>query len=777
MSMIDRLHKTLARAKNAPRLVLHSGERRWSQLVLRMKRWYALAWKSAYHASVVTGSLIERWGGSIGGLLLLVVLIGSIVLASTLEQWLQYLGDGGHLSALQQLLSSLGGALLGATAIAFSLIMFAMQVNVDRMPYGLFRKLGSDLRLLFAFVVTFMLGVGIAGLSLAVEQVGVARSLVLAVWAAVLTLLLFLYAYRRALVLISPHEQLRIVRQTGIASLQRWVARAKRMAPLLPTAPTQPDAEQRPGRVQQMDSERMAFFMVNPRWTDDAFEALNHAIAFARRFSERGDYEVAGTALTAVVAINAKYVEAKGKTFMAENYFIENPLTSDGFVNHTLEQLRQNAQVGLARGDERQVQDTYRTLAALVRVYLQITYAGESAAKTHAYLAAGYLAGAVKATAQHDLPDVLMEGIRLMGDAARQQLVFAEPESVVTGSESISQMALVGVVRANQLAVISCGAEQLTWLSLALLQYTGERDSRFAIREVRDDVFNLGSTVVENLRDTPLTAAHRHALSSYFSLTGKQTFAVMLTTVANSVGDQPVNDERARQVVANVVDWAEGLYDPYKNIFLAAVAKRSSLTHELIAWANHIAKLLLALSCAPACADHDRDELRKSASWLIFSWSWIPDDREDVSYIERHQLADMIFNAAADAHLRDCHDFAQDAFKLLMQWAFKSGRYQTGWASLENALCGAVALCVLGVVSENELMTAIDGQLQQPNAPSPEIRFRTADRINETAGSLHRHSYASSDIDSALGSLDDATLEPLLGRVAERLIPEAHQGQ
>jgi len=776
MNVIDWLHKAIARAKNAPQRLVDTGERHWAQLRLWTKRRYALAWKSAYHVSVAIGLLAGRWGGRISGLLLLVVLIGSIVLASNWEQQLQFLGDKDHLPSLQQLLTSLGGALLGATAIAFSLIMFAMQVNVDRMPYGLFRKLGSDLRLLFAFVITFMLGIGVAGLSLAVEPVGVARSLVLTVWAPILTLLLFLYAYRRALALISPHEQLRIVRQTGVASLQRWVARAKRMAPLLPPAATPPDAEQRPDRDPQMDSERMAFFMVNPRWTEGAFEALDHAIAFARRFAERGDHEVASAALTAVVAINAKYVEAKGRTFMAENYLIENPLTSDRFVNHTLEQLRQNAQVGLARGDERQVQDTYRTFAALVHVYLQITYAGRGAAKTHAYLAAGYLAGAVKVTAQHDLPDVLMEGIRLMGET-NQQLILAEPEAVVSGSESIAQMALVGIVRANQLAITSCGAEQLARLSLALLQYIGEHDSRYAIIKVRDDMFNLGSTVVENLHDTPLTAAHRHALSPYFSLTGMQAFAVTLTKVVNSVGNQPVNDARAQRVIANVADWAESLYDPYKKIFLVAIAKRSSLTHELITWANHIAKLLLAISCAPACGDHDRDELRKSASWLISSWSWVSDERDDISYIERHRLADMIFDCAADAHSRDCDAFAQDAFKLLMQWAFKSGRYQTGWASLENALCGAAALCVMGVVSENELVIAIDVQLRLSNAPTLELRARAADRIEETAGSLHRYSHESSEIDSALGRLDSATLEPLLRRVAERLIPEARQGQ
>jgi len=772
MSMIDRLNNTLARIKGTLRLALHYSARRWILLVLWTRRCYARVWKTAYHASVVTGSLTERWGGKICGLLLLAALGGSIVMASKWEPQLQFLGDNDHLPALQQVLTSLGGALLGATAIAFSLVMFAMQVNVDRMPYGLFRKLGSDLRLLFAFVATFALAIGITSLSLSIGQVGVARSLAAAVWAAVLILLLFLYAYRRALELISPHEQLRIVRQTAVVSLQRWVARAKRMAPLLSPVVTEKDAG-----GPQLDSERMAFFIANSRWTDDAIEALNYAIAFARRFAERGDPEVAGTALNVVVAINASYVRAKGRTFVSQNYFFDSPLSTDGFINHTLEQLRQNIQVGLARGDERQVQDTYRTFAELARVYLQGAYAGESVAKTHAYLAAGYLADAIKTTARHDLPDVLMEGIRLLGKVTLQQLALAEPESVTTGSESIAQIALVGVVRVEQLAVIACGVEQLSQLSTALLLYTGNHDSRFVIREVRGHIFRLAGNVVQHMRDTPLTTNHRDALASYFSLTGMRAFGVTFNSLANGLSNPSLDNDKAQQLIGNVVDWSEGLYDPYKELLLAAIAKRSSLTHELIAWANHIAKPLLALSCAPACEDHDRDELRKSALWLISSWSWIPDDRETVSYVERHRFSDVIFDAALDAHRRDCDEFAHAAFKLLTQWAFRAGRYQTGWASLEHALCGVTALCVVGVASENELMRLIDDQLRQADAPTPEVRFRAADRINETAGSLHHHRYASSDIDSVLGRMDAATLEPLLRRVAERIIPEARQPQ
>jgi hypothetical protein len=87
------------------------------------------------------------------------------------------------------------------------------------------------------------------------------------------------------------------------------------------------------------------------------------------------------------------------------------------------------------------------------------------------------------------------------------------------------------------------------------------------------------------------------------------------------------------------------------------------------------------------------------------------------------------------------------------------------------------ALCAMGVVPERQLMNAIDTHLRSPNAPNPEMRFRAADRISETADSLPRFGHTHSEIDNALDRLDIEVVRPLLERVAERLIPEARQVQ
>src|SRR3546814_1851519 len=74
--------------------------------------------------------------------------------------------------------------------------------------------------------------------------------------------------------------------------------------------------------------------------------------------------------MNAIIAINGAYIEAKGKTFFAYQLMFDNPLTSDRFINDTLEHLRQTTRIGVARGDDQQIEQTLRAMAELVRVYL-----------------------------------------------------------------------------------------------------------------------------------------------------------------------------------------------------------------------------------------------------------------------------------------------------------------------------------------------------------------------------------------------------------------------
>jgi hypothetical protein len=128
------------------------------------------------------------------------------------------------------------------------------------------------------------------------------------------------------------------------------VRRAQRATPLLASPNSKSNGED--VFVSKPDVARFAYFQANVHWTEGARQGVHYAISLARRYAEHGDHDVSAAAMNTIISIHAAYVVAKGKTFFTHHLMFENPLTSDGFLNDTLEHLRQTTHIGVSRGDE-----------------------------------------------------------------------------------------------------------------------------------------------------------------------------------------------------------------------------------------------------------------------------------------------------------------------------------------------------------------------------------------------------------------------------------------
>jgi hypothetical protein len=141
-----------------------------------------------------------------------------------------------------------------------------------------------------------------------------------------------------------------------------------------------------------------------------------------------------------------------------------------------------------------------------VRVYIAINYSEEYAPeKQHAQLAAGYLSRAVEAVLPHDMPDVLMEGIMLMGQSAQLFLAATEPNGIVTLAEKIGALGVSGVVKEDFRPVTSTAMEQLARLTFDLIR-TKAHDIRFAVGELKKSVASLVKLFL-TVPDSPLISA------------------------------------------------------------------------------------------------------------------------------------------------------------------------------------------------------------------------------------------------------------------------------
>ena len=675
-----------------------------------------------------------------------------------------------RLNALRSLFLTLGGALLGATAIVSSLVLFSMQINVERMPHGLFRRHSTDRRLLSAFAAAFLLAVFIAALSLIRDKTWIGVATFGVAWATALILILFLYAYRRALVLINPLRQLEMVVARAQWEFRAWAQRANRAAPLLDD-PNAPPSRHDDPFASKHDLARVGYFQANTHWTDGAKQAVRYAISFTRRFAEQGDHDVSAAALNAIVAVNAAYVEAKGKTFFTYQFMFDNPLTSDGFINDTLEHLRQTARIGVSRGDEQQIEQALRTFAALVRVYATIDYASLGASKTHAHLAAAYLTGEIERIVPHNMPDVLMEGARLMGQCADLLLAAEGPDGIRTLVQKIEVVGYCGIAKEDYRPVTSTCVEQLARLSFNLLR-TRSRSIKFVAKEIRCSMSDLAKLFLA-VPDTTLARAHSTFLGPYYSATSTEALSSRLVELANAVADAKADDENARQVITNIEEWADGLYRTEKELLLEAIKRRSQFTFDLIHWISQVTTILLVVSNSPVCNEHNQEELRKHALRLISVLSFVPDDIETVQFTESFRMTETLFDAALDAHNRNCPDIVADISGLLISWMFRGGQYHSGWAILERSMYG---LAVLALVAQADsavmkLKTEVGKRLAAGGLPDQDVRDAAAWEIRGRAATLYREGHWSSSIERGMGRVDHGKLKPLLEELADLISP------
>lgn len=732
-----------------------------------IRRGYAASWQYIYKVQYH----LSTWKGRRGGLVFAVVLLLLFALSSYLSPMLQdtleahYSTDKG-IEGLRGLILNVGSALIGAAAIVSSLVMFAMQVNIDRMPHGLFRRLSADPKLLSAFAWAFLLAIGVVALSILTEKSRLAIIVLAASWGIIFILVLFMYAYRRALILINPLQQLGIINHDARKELQAWTRRAQRAAPLLEPKQTSKAMPSELGSTH--DLARTTYFRINAHWTQAAERAVRHSMSFARRYAEQGDYEVAGASLNVVVKINAAYVETKGKTFFTNNPFIENPLASDGFINDSLEHLRQHAQAAVARRDEQEIEQALQAMAALVQVYLAIDYSIPLASKTHANIAAGYLSSAVQSVVPHNMADVLLEGVRLMGRSAQLILAHGKPNDIAVSSEKIALIACTGCAREDYRPVTMEGMAQLANLTFDLFRLK-DRDIHYAAGELRRDV-TLVVKLFLALPDTPLSSIHSTFLGPYY-----QGLLARLTALANALSDAKADDTDAQSVIRNIEQWADDLYKTEKELFLAAIKAKSHFMFDMIQWITEATEILLAVSNAPACDEYCQQELRKHARGLIAVLTWIPDDKETITFIENFQMTETLFDAAVDARNRDCEDIAKEITDILLTWTFKGGKYQTGWGILERGLCGlAVFALRQGDAQVALLKSKVSELLAKDSAPVREIRDHVARDIRKRAAILYKQENWTSSIEIAIAQVDHQKLRPLLEDIANSLSPNSH---
>lgn len=671
-----------------------------------------------------------------------------------------------RLSDLRSLFLALGGALLGATAIAFTLIMFVMQVNVERMPYGLFRKLSADVRIVWTFIVTFSISIVVASISLIPHKSLVAGAITSSVWGIIFIIIAFMYAYRRALLLINPTQQLSLMVKDVDREINVWLKRYDRFVPLYKRQVSSTEESLKSTH----DLIKLQFFQSNPMWTHSAEQAIKYAISFAKKYAEQGDHEVSSAALVSVVNINLCYVKAKGKTFFTSNAFVENPYATDNFINDTLEHMRQTVVVGISRGDEQFIEQLFATFESLAGLYMSIDYSTELAAKTHAQLVSGYLCDSVKSVDSVKMVDVAMEGVYRIRRIAELHLKYNnEQTSVIPLINSIKFMACVGAINSTTHPLLKVSVNQLSRLTYNCM-VTSEYEKKYIVKELRAAILQVVSLFL-NVPDTPLHSVHSAYLGPYYSGTDNQSFLSMLRALTNAILEAD-DKNHAETVVNNVECWADGLYSDVKEILLLAIDKRSGFTFDIIHWIKSISEMLMAISNAEACDERTKKDLQKHAHWILATFTFIPKDSETIAFVECYTFTETLFLSTQVAAKRECYDVFENLQGYLLDWGFNAGRHETGQGIFVNSLCG---LAVLSFTSDwynpSKLKSQVTAFVEKLDDISKEEKNEFAVKLRNKASRIEEDRFGVGQIEYQMSKVNIEEMQKLLNELADLISP------
>ena len=264
----------------------------------------------------------------------------------------------------------------------------------------------------------------------------------------------------------------------------------------------------------------------------------------------------------------------------------------------------------------------------------------------------------------------------------------------------MTKIAAVGAAalsRRDHVAVAISAVEQLARLTVYQLSVR-RKISGYAVGQLRESIFSLAELALGTI-DAAGDRRHASYFAPYFSGTKQNTLKHTLITIVNRVAEED-DASLIDHVAHNFAEWSEGLFEQTRKLLVMSVTVRSGFTFDLSHWIADVSQILLALASNEMCERHLAEKLRKNALFLMGSFSWVATDRDTVSFVENYQWTEQLFRAALLGRARGDQKYEKEAFEMLLHWAGAAGRHQSGWAILEQALCG---LAVLAAEAKDKL--------------------------------------------------------------------------
>lgn len=643
-----------------------------------------------------------------------IILTYTIVIINTT---VKYIPDAETLKSLQAIFLSVGSSLIGSTAIIFSIIIFTLQVNNERVPYGVFIKLSRDKKLFASFIIALIFSLSVVIFSFLSEKY-VLYTIQASILFFVLILSCFIYSYRRALDLISPIFQLESISKHAKDDLLKWSKEYENS---------------------KKNISKYEFFNSNPSWADVAKQNIIYCNAYAKKLIEKNDYDTSKIALKSIVSINSMYVEVKNQTFVRRRAFSNPLISNDKFIEDTLEEIRQNIQNGLAKNDERFISDNFKTLKELHYIYSNIQYINTSGERFSSSLASFYLIQGVETSISHNIPDVLLVGIRLLSEITQKEIIDRESETIDTMLKLMTDLSCRGIIDKKLEPIAKSALAELSTITIQLL-LSKEPNINFITKEMNQFLYKIGETQIKSL-DT--------SYSLYYSKLSNE-----LIDFTNTLMKQDFNESNQQQIIKiikNIEKWSDSIRWENRKLFKLALEHNSNFVRQLIDFISNVSRCLMALSTLEIVDKDLSSKLSENALGLMSIFSFIRENENTIMLLERVHFTDTIFKLAIDSYNYNLTEIAQKVRKILLSVGFRGQKVDDQNRILAKALGGSVYINILLEKSCDELLNFVEEKLNKYDLTDKNKQ----DAIRDLNNMLNIYSSLNLAIEGRLNSLQD----------------------
>jgi hypothetical protein len=290
-----------------------------------------------------------------------------------------------------------------------------------------------------------------------------------------------------------------------------------------------------------------------------------------------------------------------------------------------------------------------------------------------------------------------------------------------------------------------------------------DHDPGYATRETLASVVSMTKIVLTSphARQAPFGSP----LDSYYGGVPRK-----LRELTNVLLQAKAGDEHPQQVARNVEEWAEELHRPIKELLLLSIEKQSIFTIILIQFVHSVTEALLAIASAECCCDHERDELRKHALWLVSVFSWLPTEPDAALHVHNLSFIEYLLKIAQAANQWGDDDVLEEVRKRLLKWSIAASMQQ--WDALESGIC-ALAVIAVGQGKEEPDRLLRDLQANVNEAwVGKDTRDHVARALRAKADNLRERQFETNVIERALTSADREPIKELLCNAADILSPD-----